>query len=91
MNVNLGIPNPAYVTHPSLAASRRIHVDGFSDSDYGISMALLQFNDGKIGMVVDGTDASFESLVKVHQIMTMIVAEMDRRIQLHALTVPGEL
>jgi hypothetical protein len=89
-NVNVGIPNPAYVTHPTIAAQRRIHVDGFHDSDYLMAIALMEFPDGKVGMAVDGVEATFQQLIRVHDVLTKVTAEVDRRLQKHALTVPGE-
>ncbi len=90
MKAHIGIPNPAYVMHPTLSSSKRIHIEGIHDSDCELVMAMIQFKKGTVGIVVDNVDASFESLVKVHQLMVEVTKEMDRRIQLHALTVPGE-
>ena len=84
------IPNPAYVTHPTIAASKRIRVEGFHDSDCEIVVALVQLKNGQVGMAVDNIDASFESLIKVHALLENVVKEVDRRLQLHAQTVPGE-
>ncbi len=89
-NVNVGIINPAYREHPTIASNRRIKVDGFHDSDCEIIVAVIQLRNGQVGMAVDGVDASFLNLVRVHQLLTSVTAEVDRRLQLHAQTVPGD-
>jgi hypothetical protein len=90
MYVNTGLANPAYVTHPALAGSKRIRIEGIHDSDCELVMAMVQFKTGQVGIVVDNVEASFENLVKVHQLISLVRDEMDRRLQLHAQTVPGE-
>ena len=81
---------PAYVTHPKLALSRRIHVDGYHDSDYTLAVAMLQFPDGQVGLAVDGCEPSFENLIEVHRLLTIMVNKVDERIQQHASTTIGD-
>jgi len=90
MNVNVGVPNPAYVTHPSIAAQRRIKIAGVSDSDCVLAVAIFQLQNGQVGMAVDGVEFGFEELIRVHQLLTTVTAEVDRRLQLHAQTIPGD-
>lgn len=89
-NVNVGTPNPAYVTHPSIASNRRIHVEGFNPSEMGMVIAMIEFTNGQVGMVADGVEGDFQGLIHAHDLLTKVVAEMDRRLMLHAQTVPGE-
>jgi hypothetical protein len=89
-NVNVGTPNPAYVTHPAIANLRRISIDGLNPSEYGMVLAMVEFKNGQVGMVADGAADTFQGLIHAHDLLTKIVAEMDRRVLLHAQTVEGE-
>jgi hypothetical protein len=89
-NVNRGISNPAYVTYPTIAMPRRIKIDGLYDSDIEMVLAMVQFRTGQVGLVLDTTDQSFEQFCKLHQLLVEVMKEMDRRLLLHARTVPGE-
>ena len=75
---------------PALALSRRIHVDGYHDSDYTMAVAMLQFPNGQVGLAVDGCDASFENLIEVHRLLTIMEQKVDERIQQHVVTTRGE-
>lgn len=86
----LETPNPAFMKHPTLAAQRRIKVDGFHTSDCPLVIAMLKLQNGQVGLVVDGVDATFQNLVEVHQLMSEVMKELDRRLFLHAQTVPGD-
>ena len=90
MNVNVGVANPAYVTHPSIAAQRRITIAGVNDSECVLTVAMFQLQNGQVGMAVDGVEASFQNLIQVHALLTTVTAEVDRRLQLHAQTIPGD-
>ena len=89
-NVNRGIPNPAYVTHPAITNLRRISIDGLNPSEYGLVLAMVEFRNGQVGMVCDGAEPDFQGLIHAHDLLTKVVAEMDRRLTLYAQTVEGE-
>jgi len=90
MNVNVGVPNPAYVTHPSIATQRRIKIAGVNDTECVLAVALFQLQNGQVGMAVDGVEVGFQELIRVHALLTTVTAEVDRRLRLHAQTVPGD-
>lgn len=90
MNVNVGVLNPAYVTHKSVAAQRRVKIEGVNASECILTVALFQLQNGQVGMAVDGVEATFQHLIQVHALLTTVTAEVDRRLQLHAQTVPGD-
>ena len=89
-NVNRGVLNPAYVTHPSIASQKRIKIDGLYDSDIEMVLAMVQHRNGQVSLVLDSTEPSFQQFIKLHQLMTEVMKEMDRRLQLHAQTVQGD-
>lgn len=89
-NINIGVKNPDFVTHASIASSRRVKIAGVSDSDCVLAIGLFQLQNGQVGMAVDGVEPTFQELVRVHALMTAVLTEMDHRLKLHALTVPGE-
>lgn len=89
-NVNRGLHNPAYVTHPTIAAPKRISIDGIYPSEIEMVLAMVQYRDGRVGLVLDTTEQSFQQFIKLHQLMSEVMKEMDRRLALHAQTVPGE-
>jgi hypothetical protein len=84
------VVNPAYVEHPTVASKRRIKIAGVHDSDCAIVIGLFQLRNGDVGMAVDGVEANFQELIKVHQLLQMVTTEVDRRLMLHAQTVEGE-
>lgn len=89
-NVNVGAKNPAYVTHPTIAAPKRIKIDGIYDSEIEMVLAMVQYRDGKVGLALDTTEQSFQQFIKLHSLMVEVMKEMDRRLMAHAKTVPGE-
>ena len=89
MNI-VGTPNPSYRVNPALGSQKRIHVEGFHDSDCELTIALVQLKDGTVGVVVDNADASFQNFIRVHALLTKVAKEMDHRLLLHAQTVEGE-
>lgn len=94
-NVNVGVVNPAYVTHQKIAVSRRISIEGIFPSEMGMVIAMIEYRTGQVGMMVDGVDmsneqSSFQSMIRAHQLLLGMANEMDRRLAKHAMTVPGE-
>lgn len=89
-NVNLGVANPAYVTHPSILSPKRIKIDGIYDSECDMVLAMVQYKNGQVGLVLDAVDQSFQQFIRLHQLMGEVMEEMDRRLALYAQTIPGE-
>lgn len=86
----LETPNPAYIQNPSLAAQRKIKVEGFHASECPLVIAMLKLQNGQVALVVDGVEATFQNLVEVHQLISTIMTELDRRLFLQAQTIPGD-
>lgn len=89
-NINLGLVNPDYREHPKVASQKRIKIAGIYDSDIEMVLAMVQHRNGQVSMVLDSTEQSFEQYLKLHQLMVEVMKEMDRRLALHAMTVPGD-
>jgi hypothetical protein len=89
-NINRGVINPDYREHPAIASQKRIKIAGLHDSDIEMVLAMVQHRNGQVSMVLDSTEQSFEQYLKLHQLMAEVMKEMDRRLQLYAMTVPGD-
>jgi hypothetical protein len=58
---------------------RRIHVDGFHDSDCHLIVAVIQRKDGQVGMAVEGCEPTLQNLVQVRQLLDTMVKELDAK------------
>lgn len=58
---------------------RRVRVDGFSDSDVNVKVAIVQLRTGQVFLAVDGVEPTLQNLVEIRQLMDAMVKELDNR------------
>lgn len=61
-------------------AQQRIRVEGFSDSDTNLKVAIIQLKTGQVFMKIEGCDPSIENLVHIRQMMDSMVKEIDKKL-----------
>jgi hypothetical protein len=58
---------------------RRIHVDGFCDSDVHVAVTVVQLKTGAVHMAVQGVEPTLQNLVDIRQLLDGMVKELDAK------------
>jgi hypothetical protein len=58
---------------------RRIHVDGFADSDVHLVVSVVQLRTGAVHMAIQGVEPTLQNLVAIRQLLDEMVKELDAK------------
>lgn len=58
-------------------AQQRIRVEGFSDSQVHLKVAVLQLKTGQVHFAIEGVEPTVQNLVDIRQLLDQIVKRID--------------
>jgi len=58
-------------------AQQRIKVEGFSDSQVNLKIAVLQLKTGAVHLAIEGVEPTIDNLVQIRQLLDQVVKKID--------------
>ena len=58
-------------------AQQRITVEGFSDSQVNLKIAVLQLKTGAVHLAIEGVEPTIDHLVQIRQLLDQVVTRID--------------
>ena len=59
---------------------QRVRVDGWSDSDIHLKVAVIQTRSGQIHMAIEGVEPSIQNLVNIRQLLDQVCKKIDEQL-----------
>lgn len=59
---------------------QRIRVEGFSDSQVNLKIAVLQLNTGAVHLAIEGVESTIDNLVQIRQLLDEVTKRIDAQL-----------